>query len=172
MIQTQSRLTTVIPFKFRPEDNWRFKIAFVDQLGLPFNMDDSDLSLSVHSSVISRSLGSLPTDGTNDLERIPCERKILNLAEPLESGIYLLDQATQTFRITYGQKRGQSFVIGDYFATLYQITPDGDENALVSFNISVTNEIEDTGSGIINIDKFVLPVQKLNNASIQVTIKI
>lgn len=172
MIPTQSRLTTVIPFKFRPEDNWRFKIAFVDVNGSPFDMDSSDLFLSVHSPVINRNLGNLPSDGTNDLERIACERKIVNLAEPDENGIFLLDQASQTFKISYGQKKGQSFVIGNYFATLYQITFDGEENALVSFDVSVTNEIQDTGNATIDIDKLILPVQKISNAIIQVTIKI
>ena len=172
MIAVQSRLTTVIPYKFRPEDNWRFKISFVDELGAVFNMDNSDLSLSVYSERISRNLGNTISDGTNDMEKILCQRRILNLSEPDESGIYLLDQDTQTFRISYGQKRGQAFIIGKYFATLYQITPDGDENGLVSFDISVTNEIEDTGNGAINIDRFVLPIQKVNNAPIQVTIKI
>ena len=171
MILAQSRLTSVIPYKFRPEDNWRFKISFVDILGEPYDMDIADMYLSVHSPSISRSLLS-GSDGTNDLERITCERKIVNLDEPLEDGIFLIDQPTQTFRISYGQKKGQSFAIGKYFATLYQVTADGEENALVSFDVSVTNEVEDTGSGAIDIDKFVLPIQKINNASIQVTIKL
>ena len=172
MIQTQNRLTTVVPYKFRPEDNWRFKIAFVDEVGAAYSMDNADLFLSVYSTSISRTLGNAFSDGTNDLERIPCERRIVNLAEPLENGIFLIDQVTQTFRITYGQKRGEAFIIGKYFATMYQVTFEGEEIALVSFDITVTNDIEDTGNGMVIVDKLVLPIQKINNALIQVTIKL
>ena len=172
MIQIQNRLTTVIPYKFRPEDNWRFKIAFVDETGAAYSMDSSDLFLSVYSTSISRTLGNAYSDGTNEAERIPCYRKIVDLSEPFESGIYLLDQPTQTFKISYGQKKGQSFIVGKYFATLYQITFDGEENALISFDVSVTNDIEDTGNGMNIADKLILPVQKISNAMIQVTIKL